>query len=124
MTEEQVNKLKQMLSSQNLDDINLAGNMIKEQLLKISDEDLKTFWQLVDTLQANSNKPNQPFTRTIRDLLRADVHKDEHELVGSWISTTNVQPYYTTGVDPYDGLTTTSGDTIMASTGTLILNNE
>lgn len=115
MNKEQIEKLKQMLSSKDLDDINLAGTMIKEQLLKISDNDLKVFWQLIDTLNANPSKPKFGF-ELLRDLLRADVHQVEYESLNTWTT----QPYIPNVPYTY---TTITGDCTIPGSGTLLISD-
>ena len=79
MTKQEKDKLEQLLQSKNLDDVNLAGVLIKEKL-KLTDENLKLLYSFIE-LAFDKHRPDNSTILTkfefMRQLLQGDVHQPD-----------------------------------------------
>lgn len=131
MTKQEQERLEQMVQSENINDVNLAGALIKEKL-NLTDENLKILYHFVELLFNKTMfkttqtmfKTTQTLTRfeLMRQLLNSDVHEPE---IQTWQNPGSSNPYLATpfNTTPYTYLThtTTTGDAIMDSNGTITL---
>lgn len=124
MNQQEQDKIEQMLKSDNIDDVNLAGILIKEKL-GLTDENLKLLYKFVELVfEKNAEKYLQYITRfeLFRQLMQGDIHRPEIEypnFTGFNQPYTNPLPYctYTTGTD-------ITGDCTLNSNGTTTLTND
>ena len=98
MDKQEIEKLETMLKSPNIDDVNLAGNLIKNWL-KLDDDKLKQLYKFIDVLHNQTGNYRISKFELMRQLFNSDVHQPDSIHYYQWQTTT--QPYYTTAVQPY-----------------------
>lgn len=79
---QKIENLKKMLSSCNIQDINLAGVMIKENILNISDEQLEVFLELYDYAVNNRSMNTRYFN--LKEFLGGEVTQIDSSDSYSW----------------------------------------
>lgn len=81
MDKQQIERIKSMLQSDNIDDINLAGNLIKTQVLKIDDEQVKLIDEFTELVRRNKGTNYTMPESLLTQLLNGNVKEKDNTSV-------------------------------------------